>query len=694
MAKIALRVYNNEINDLIDHGQIEEAIAHCRHILQTFSKHVDTYRLLGKAYLEEQRYGDAADILQRVLSSVPEDFISQIGMSIIREDEGNLDTAIFHMERAFEVQPSNHAIQDELRRLYGRRDGLEPPKIRLTRGALARMYAHGNLYDQAIAELLAALSEDPQRYDLMVLLANMYFQADKKVEAAETCMKILEKLPYCFEANSLLVEILESSNREDNAKTYRQRWEQLDPYAVALDADTTTTDFVPDQAITVERLEWEPEAYGEQDLGGPSWASSLGVDVQDGASEGESMPDWLGSGGDDQPDPDAALFGETPSKEDVGTPDWMPSPDEGPGDFGLETTSEPSGPDGNLPTPLGEEDQTTPDWMATSSDSEKPLEESLFPSEGEPESTPDWMAVPAEETPVSSTETADGVEEIPDFMKDVGWESSTGEAEDPTPAFDDAPPAEQEGEIHQGEMPEWMQEIAPSTEEIATPTPSSPTEDPFVGDIQAGTDPDRQQSMESEETSETPEWLSEPGTETDEPLAAAEDQSGADDLIPSLDQPAGEPDEEASVPEEEDGLAWMESLAAKQGIAEEELVTSPEERVDTPPDFPQPTEDQPQPESEEEPSMEWLDQLSHEAAAEAAQSPGAGEATPDWLPSEEIDPQPEPEEPVASEEIPSEDAPAPTPTDDEGLAWMENLAAKQGIAEEKLVNHLRSGSIN
>ena len=108
---------------------------------------------MGKAYLEGQRYGDAADILQRVLSAVPDDFISHIGMSIIREDEGNLDAALWHMERAFEVQPSNQAIQNELRRLYGRRDGMEPPKIRLTRGALARMYAQGDLYEQSIAEL-------------------------------------------------------------------------------------------------------------------------------------------------------------------------------------------------------------------------------------------------------------------------------------------------------------------------------------------------------------------------------------------------------------------------------------------------------------------------------------------------------------------------------------------------------------
>jgi len=75
MARISLKAYNREIESLIDRGQIDQAIAHCRHILKFYPKHIDTYRLLGKAYLESRRYGDAADILQRVLSSVPEDFV-------------------------------------------------------------------------------------------------------------------------------------------------------------------------------------------------------------------------------------------------------------------------------------------------------------------------------------------------------------------------------------------------------------------------------------------------------------------------------------------------------------------------------------------------------------------------------------------------------------------------------------------
>jgi hypothetical protein len=57
MAKIALRVYNHEIEGQIEGGRLDVAIAHCQHILKTFPMHIETYRLLGKAYLESRRYG-------------------------------------------------------------------------------------------------------------------------------------------------------------------------------------------------------------------------------------------------------------------------------------------------------------------------------------------------------------------------------------------------------------------------------------------------------------------------------------------------------------------------------------------------------------------------------------------------------------------------------------------------------------
>ena len=207
MAKIYLRNYNRLIENLIENGKHDEAIAHCRHILQTFSKYIEAYRLLGKVFLEAKRYDDAVDIFQRVLMCVPDDFVSNVGLSIIADDQGKLDEAIWHMERAFEVQPSNAAIQGELQRLFGRRDGVEPPKIRLTRGALAHMYIQGELYAQAVSEIRAVLSNDPLRMDMQMLLANAYFRMGQKTEATDSCSQLLKRYPYCLDANRILVEI-------------------------------------------------------------------------------------------------------------------------------------------------------------------------------------------------------------------------------------------------------------------------------------------------------------------------------------------------------------------------------------------------------------------------------------------------------------------------------------------------------
>ncbi len=238
MASISLRAYQQKIENLVDRGQTEEAVAHCKHILKLFPKHVDTYRLLGKSYLEMQHFQEAGDVLQRVLSVFPDDFISQIGISIIRENFDNLDQSIWHMERAFEIQPSNNAVQEELKRLYGRRDGVVPQKILLTRGALVSMYVRGEAYPQAIAEGIAALQEDKQRTDIELLLAKSYLRTNQINEAFRLCLKILQTLPYAYEANQLMAEIHILTKQNDQAEPYFERIQMLDPYAAFVNENT------------------------------------------------------------------------------------------------------------------------------------------------------------------------------------------------------------------------------------------------------------------------------------------------------------------------------------------------------------------------------------------------------------------------------------------------------------------------
>ena len=300
MAKVSLRIYNREIEGLIEHGQLDEAIAHCRHILKTFPKHLETYRLLGKAYLEAKRYNEAVDIFQRVLVAVPDD----VGMSIITDERSKLDDSIWHMERAFEVQPSNGAIQGELQRLFGRRDGVEPPKIRLTRGALAHMYVQGELYTQAISEIRAVLGNDSKRTDMQVLLARAYFHNNQKTEATDVCSELLKRSTYCFDANRLMVEILRGSKQTDSAQEYRNRVNELDPYAAFIRDSVFKSDEAPDDSVTLERL-----VYAGQSVDmGTNWGGSLGIGLEADATAESStseQPDWLRSGltSDEEPAP-------------------------------------------------------------------------------------------------------------------------------------------------------------------------------------------------------------------------------------------------------------------------------------------------------------------------------------------------------------------------------------------------------
>ncbi len=284
MENVSLRVYNHEIGSMIEGGRLDEAVAHCRHILETFPMHVETYRLLGKAFLEARRYEDAANIFQRVLMAVPDDFVSQVGMSIIRDDEGRVDDAIWHMERAFEVQPSNSAIQGELRRLYGRRDGVEPSKIRLSRDTLANMYTQGELFDQAIAEIRSILAEQPDRPDLQVMLMRAYYRSGQKGEAAEIASTLLKKYPNCVDALRLLVDIDPGSENMENTREFRHRLSQLDPYSFSTIDSVSASGQPIEAAANLQRLD-----YRSGLLPGsvhPDWASSLGIKLNPEENDG------------------------------------------------------------------------------------------------------------------------------------------------------------------------------------------------------------------------------------------------------------------------------------------------------------------------------------------------------------------------------------------------------------------------
>lgn len=670
MAESTLRAYLKEIDELIEHDQLDEAIAHCRHILQTYPKHLETYRLLGKAYLEAKRYGDAADIFQRVLSAVPDDFVSHVGMSIVREDEGNTDAAIWHMERAFETNPANPAIQQELRRLFGRRDGIEPHKVRLTRGALARMYAHGELYPQAVAELRAALHEDPDRADLQVVLAEMYWRTGQRAEAAEVCDHIIEKLPFCREANRILAAAYQASGRTDQAAPFHRRLASLDPYFAFVESAMADPQTIDAGSVRLERLIWEPgqAVAGRQ----PVWASSLGVDL---ATRPEApvappsvpisgpIPSWLQdleapepeAGKVPQPAPTRAEVPTAPSppstQPEVEIPDWM-----------REAGWQPSrGEAVEGPVSFSEEELAALEQGGLPS--EAPVEGELAPGE-----IPEWLRAvapkeiteaagpPAGVVPLGEAEAPAAEEEagLPAWLQDISAEVGGPPTDDtanvlggwePTPIEPEPTP---EPELGEAEIPEGISaETTPFGERKSVPTwveESAPgATDTIISWL--GDRPGRERGLPREEL---PEWMQQPPIEEEAAPAMEEEAAPAEPLMPAWLSGVAEAaaQQEPILPEE---VAWL------QEAAEEEAAAPAEEWLEG---LGEPAAPQREP-------PDWLRGIVEPGLGKAGE-PSAPKEAPEWL-REAV-------EPVASRKLATE---PPEPD------WLKGIAEPEALPPEK-----------
>jgi len=747
MAKVSLRAYNREIETMIDRGQLDEAIAHCHHIFKILPKHLETYRLLGKAYLEYKRYNDAVDIFTRVLVAVPNDFVANVGMSIIRDEESKLDDAIWHMERAFEVQPSNSAIQGELQRLYGRRDGVQPPRIRMTRGALAHMYVQGELYPQAISEIKSVLKEDGGRSDMQALLARAHYRSGQKNEAAEVASSLLRRYPYCLDANRVLAEIL-GVDKPENAKLYRDRVLELDPYAAHVNGTLFQANEALDAAVSIEHLDWNGQPVGASTQA--EWRDSRAISAGSGIERGrDEQPDWLKQSASEssptihpQPKPASAFELSAPPVQPAqpapadDIPDFMKEAGWGQstGAFDESKSSIAAEERASGAQPLAQGDM--PDWVKAMA----PKQEAQPSSE---EEMPDWINKIG---PVGGAVAATtGLQ-----SDDMDWLNQLGQPSQPESAVQSSE-----------EQPDWMKQL-----ETPASTPSSDQPDwlkGLDGDLQvpaqaASDQPDwlkdlsgEPQPTSAQEPSEQPDWMKGFGEET--PSAPKSEES---DWLSQFDVQPREPESKPETPdfsfldeltaeqpapvippstvdtgslgtsdqERDDSFAWLEGLAAKQG-ASEGLLTEPEERLEQEPDWvkqakgvsTQPPVQEPvsmpstpmanvddlgKSQSEIDDSLAWLEGLAAKQGATEGllvKPEERMEQEPDWIKkvksttgqlSEQKAPAtsapqmeesaPEPlvfEQPVAN----VDDLGKSQQEIDDSLAWLENLAAKQGATE-------------
>ncbi len=266
MARVALHEYSDAALDLVESGAVDQAIAICRHILKRYPQHIPTYEALAHACLARGEYGDAQDLYKRILAADPENMHAYAGISITSERLGQVQEAAWYMERALELAPGNEEIRAAMRRLYGKVHGVEPPRLKLTKLALARMYAKGGQFRQAISEMMQLLEVEPQRIDIKVSLAETLWLDGRLEQAAELACEILEDSPVCLKATLLLAMVEKARGRTAEAEEILTRVRSIDPdyrisYAFFGDASPVAPQTV--RLSTVESAS-EPEAAEPQ----------------------------------------------------------------------------------------------------------------------------------------------------------------------------------------------------------------------------------------------------------------------------------------------------------------------------------------------------------------------------------------------------------------------------------------------
>ncbi len=519
---ITLRAYLDDINGLLARGAATEVISHCRYVLQHYPRNIETYRLLAQALLQkaqdqgiEPLFGEAAEVFQRVLGVMPNDYVAHLGLSEIREHENRLDQAIWHMERAYEQIPGNQLLQTALRGLYGKRDGENrtPEKIHLTRGALARQYVNGQLYDQALIELRHALEQNPSRLDLQVMLAETLWESHHPVEAGEMAIQILKKLPDCLPANRILARLWLDNERPSDAQFFLDRVEAMDPYAAAdvLQPDT----HVPDPNL-LTRLDYSTEAQATLSQETPDWIQDLGdMNEADVSSVFQMPPTPAPSKTETPPASKQGVSVDWPGElaetsPDVGdVPDWFAAAEQA-------TTASPA-PADSAATEL-------PDWFSELGGQPQQGAESASAAPADA----DWM--PGLDTPEDLFRAGEAAPAEADWLADFG---ALGEQ----PALKGEPEPSEERSAEAGSDLDWLIKDETVADASAAEIQPAAAQEDWLAEFRAL---DEQPSFEGEpETSEgtsaeagsDSEWLIEDEAVAD--ASAAEVQPAAAQEMPA-----------------------------------------------------------------------------------------------------------------------------------------------------------------
>ncbi len=289
MADISLKDYLDKVYTLFKARKYDEVVQHGRHILTVYPRNGAAILLLGQALVQTSDLDQAESVLRRALAIYPNDPVAHSNLAEANERQGKSETAIWHLERALEQDPSNTGYLDSLRNLYGEYRGIENPRFQLTTGAVARQYIRNGLYTQAIDTLQGTLQKSPRRVDLRLHLAQTMWEAGMRVEAAEVALDVLNALPYCLEANRIMTLLWLAEERPSDAQRYLNQIQEVDPYLALQLAQGGPP---PDDAFILPELDYRRMAEAQVAAQRPDWLEKIDtseLEYPEGVSPDEAV---------------------------------------------------------------------------------------------------------------------------------------------------------------------------------------------------------------------------------------------------------------------------------------------------------------------------------------------------------------------------------------------------------------------
>ena len=550
MPDIRLQDYVAKIKELIRSVRLDEAIAHCQHILRHYPKYIETYSLLGEACLEKEMYREAIEFFQRTLGADPENLIARVGLGVIYDEQGAFPEAIWQLERAFELVPGNAEVRRELLRLYGQYDEIDKTRLKLTRGALGRLYSRNGLYERAIGEFHAVLRQDPDLPDIRVALVEALWREGRQLEAVEMCMELLDALPNCLKANLILGDIWLRGSNEESAEQRLSVARALDPENRVAQELMGKDSPLPPEEVLIPELDAIPDDFDFAPSGVPGAGAIVAAEAVEMVAAGapdeedqapwstdEELPEWLrdvGVTAEEEPAlelmPDDAVLDPPPDEsipaEDM--PEWL---QEVMGEEGLPPAGE----------PVTVEGETFDDEFVADEESPEPLQEIESPDLADAAAAATRVGLAGGAAIAAGLVTAG--------MMDDEDQESTG----------DEMPAE--------EMPEWLEELVG---EAAPPLGEEPVPEveefaaPPVAEVEVETPAIEEEALPADEAppdGEIPDWLGELGAAEVAGVAALAVAEVEEETLPADEAP---PDGE--VPD------WLRDLDA---VEVEEIAAPP-----------------------------------------------------------------------------------------------------------------------